>query len=119
MEEVGGSMSVGRGLNLQEEIPYAGQPKARRRGSQQHQETRLSVLPAEDGALPNSAVPQLDKDPNHPTMLVVPVPNADPGPPLQVVPRVEAAAEDPVGGGEEGDQEVEGTVEGEGPAGQR
>jgi len=44
-------------------------------------------------------------------MLVVPVPNADPGPPLQGVPR------DPVGGGEEGDWEVEGPVEGAGPPG--
>jgi len=40
----------------------------------------------------------------HPTMLVVPVPNADPGPPLQGVSRMEAAAEDPVGRGEEGDR---------------
>jgi len=49
------------------------------------------------------AVPQLDDKPAHPAMLVVPVPNADPGPPLQEVPRVEAAAGNPVGGGEEGD----------------
>jgi len=52
-------------------------------------------------------------------MLVVPVPNADPGPSLQRVPRVEVAAEDPVGGGEEGDWEVEGSVEGAGPSGGR
>jgi len=45
--------------------------------------------------------------------------NPDPGPPLQGVPRVEAATEGPVGGGEEGDREVEGPVEGEGPAGRR
>jgi len=48
-------------------------------------------------------------------MLVVRVPNADPGPPFQGVPRVEAAAEDPVGRGEEADWEVEGSVEGTGP----
>ena len=40
---------------------------------------------------------------------------SNPGPPLQGVTRVEAAAEDPVGGGEEGDREVERTVEGAGP----
>jgi len=34
-EEVGGGTLVGGGPNLQEEIPYAGQPKAQRRGSQQ------------------------------------------------------------------------------------
>jgi len=50
---------------------------------------------------------------------LVPVPNADPGPPLQGVPLVEAAAEDPVGGGEEGDWEMEGSVEGAGPTGRR
>jgi len=50
-------------------------------------------------------------------MLVVPIPDADPGPSFQGVPRVEAAAEDPVGGGEEGDWEVEGPVEGAGPPG--
>jgi len=32
---------------------------------------------------------------------------------------MEAAAEDPVGGGEEGDGEVEGPVEGAGPTGRR
>ena len=52
-------------------------------------------------------------------MLVVQVPNADPGPPLQGVPRAEAAAEDPVGGGEAGDWEVEGPVKGAGPHGGR
>jgi len=64
-------------------------------------------------------MPQLDKEPPHPAMLVVPVPNADPGPPLQGVLRMEAAAEDPVGGGEEGDGEVEGPVEVTGLTGQR
>ena len=38
-----------------------------------------------------------------PRMLVVPIPDADQGSPLQGVPRVEAVAEDPVGGGEGGD----------------
>ena len=52
-------------------------------------------------------------------MLVVPAPDPDPGTPLQGVPGVEAAAEDPVGGGEEGDQEVEGLVEDQGPPGGR
>jgi len=73
---------VGGGPNLQEEVPYAGQPKARRSGSQQYRESGLSGLPAEDGELPNGAVPQPDKGTNHPTMLVVPVSKAGPGPPL-------------------------------------
>jgi len=54
-----------------------------------------------------------------PAMLVVPVPDPDPGTPLQGVPGVEAVAEDPVGGGEEGDREVEGPVEDQGPPGGR
>jgi len=48
-------------------------------------------------------------------MLVVPVSDSDPGPPLQGVPRVEAAAEDPVGRGVQGDREVEESVESPGP----
>jgi len=80
---------------------------------------RLAVLPAQDGALPDRAIPQLDKEPPHPAMLVVPVPNADPGPPLQGVPGMETAAEDSVGGGKEGDGEVEGPVEGAGLTGRR
>jgi hypothetical protein len=41
-------------------------------------------------------------------MLVVPVPDPDPGAPPQGAPRVEGLAEDPVGGGAQGDREVEG-----------
>jgi len=52
-------------------------------------------------------------------VLVVPIPNSDPGPHLQGVPQLEAAAEDPAGGGEEGQGEVEGPVEGVGPTGRR
>jgi len=54
---------------------------------------------------------QLDEESAYPTMLVVPVSNADPGPPLQGVPRVEAAAEDSVSGGQEADGQVGGPVE--------
>ena len=100
--------------DLQKEVPHPGEPEAGQRGGQQLQEARLSVLPTQDGALPNRAASQLDDEPIHPTMLVVPSPDADPGPPLQGVPRVEAAAENPVGGGKEGDGEVEGPMEGEG-----
>jgi len=108
---------VGLGPNLQEEVLHAKQPKVQWRVGQQLQEDRLAVLPAEDGVLPNGAIPQLDKELTHPAMLVVPVPNADPGLPPQGVPRVEAVAEDSVGGGEEGDWEREGLVEDLRPAG--
>ena len=77
------------------------------------------VLLAEDGVLTNGAVAQLDKEPTNPAMLVAPVPNAEPGPPVQGVPRVEAAAEDPVDGSEEGDWKREGSVEGVGRTGRR
>ena len=110
---------MGWGPDLQVEIPAAQEPASRWHGSWEHQEACLAVLPAQDGALPVWAVPQLDDEPTHPAMLVVPVPNAEPGPPFQGVPRVEAAAEDPVGGGEEGGWEVEGPVEGAGPSGRR
>ena len=116
-EEVGGGAPVGWRPHLQEEVPHAKEPEARYRGGRQHQEARLTVLPDQDGALPDGAVPQLDKEAAHPTVLVVPVPGADAGAPLQGVFRVEGPAEDPLGGGEEGDREGEGQVEGPGPTG--
>jgi len=76
--EVGRGTPVGWGPNLQKEVLHAKQPKAQWCGSQKLQEDRLAVLPAEDGALPNGAVPQQDEEPTHPAMLVVPVPNTDP-----------------------------------------
>jgi len=66
-----------------------------------HTSTLQAILPDQDGTLSDWTLPPLDNEQDHPTMLVVPVPNSDPGPPLQGVPRVEAAAEDPVGRGEE------------------
>jgi len=50
-------------------------------------------------------------------MLVVPVPDPDPGTSIQGVPGVAAAAEGSVGGGEEGDREGEEPVEDQGPPG--
>jgi len=52
-------------------------------------------------------------------MLVVSMPEPDSGAPLQGVSGVEGPAEDPVGGGAEGDWEVEGLVEDPGPPGRR
>ena len=69
------------------------------------------------GGPPYCPLAEQDVEPIHPTVLVVPIPDADPRPPLQGAPGVKAAAEDPVGGGEEGDWEVEGPVEGTGPPG--
>jgi len=57
----------------------------------------------------------VDKESAHPSVLVVPVPDADPGALIQGVPRVEAPAEDPVGSGVEGDREGEEPVEDPGP----
>jgi len=50
-------------------------------------------------------------------VLVAQVPLANDRPPLQGVSGVEDAAEDPVGGGAEGDQEAEVRVDGPGPNG--
>ena len=52
-------------------------------------------------------------------MLVVPVSEPDSGAPLQGVSGVEDPAEDPVGGGAEGDWEVERPVKDPGPLGRR
>ena len=105
--------------DLQDEIPDAEKPEAGQHGIWEHQEACLAVLPDQDGALPVRAVPQLDEELAHPAMLVVPVPGSDPGAPLQGVSGVEGPAEDPVGGGAEGNWEGEGPVEGPRPPGRR
>ena len=68
-------------------------------------EACLAILPDQDGALSNRTVPQLDEEPAHPAMLVVPTPEPDPEASLQGVTGVEGPAKDPVGGGAEGDRE--------------
>jgi len=79
--------------------------------------TARFYIPDQDGALHVRAVPPLDEEPAHPAVLVVPVPNSDAGAPLQGVPGVEGPTGDPVGGGVEGDWEVEEPVEDPGPPG--
>jgi len=59
------------GPDLEDKIPNAKKPEAGRHGSWEHQEARLTVLPAQDGALPDRAVPQLDEEPAHPRVLVL------------------------------------------------
>jgi len=108
---------MGWGLDLQDEIPDAEKLQARWHGSWEHQEACLEVV--KDGALPDREVTLLDEERGRPAVLVVPIPDPDPGPPLQGVPRVEAAAEDLVGEGAEGDREMEGPVEDPGPPGRR
>jgi len=110
---------VGWRPDLQDEVPDAEMPEARRHGSWEHQEARLAVLPNQDGALPDRTVPQLDEESAHPAMLVVPIPELDSGAPIQGVTGVEGPAEDPVGGGAEGNWEGEGSVEDSRPPGGR
>jgi len=102
---------VGRRQDHQDQIPDAEEPEARWRGRWEYQETRLQVLTAEDGALSVRAVSQLNEEPVHPALLVVPVPQSDLGASAQGVPGVEGPAEDSVGRGAEEDREVEGYVE--------
>ena len=111
-EEVGGGTTVGGRPDLQKEVQDAGKPEAGRYGCWEHQETRLEVLPAEDGALPDGAVPALGKGATNSPVLVVSVPDTDEGPPPQGVSEVEGAAEGFVGGGVQGDREREAAVEG-------
>jgi len=118
-EEVGGGAPVGWRSDPQDEIPDVKKPEARQHGSWEHQEARLAVLPAQDRALSVRAVPQLDAEPAHPAMSVMPVPKPDSGAPLQGVSGVEGSAEDPVSGGAEGDWEVEGQMKDPGPPGGR
>ena len=71
----------------------------------------LEGLPAEVGPHTHRTVPSLGEGSALRIVLVVPEPHADKAPPLQGVLRVEGTAEDHVGGGEEGDWEVEEPVE--------
>jgi len=110
-EEVGGGAPVGWEPDLQTEEQDTEEPETRQHSCWEHQEACLAVLPGEDGALLNRTVPPLDEEPTHPPVLVVPVPVSDSGAPLQGVPGMKGPTEDPVGGGEEGDQEVQEPVE--------
>jgi len=97
--------------DLPEEIQDAEKPEAGRHGCWEHQEARLEVLSAEDGALSDRRIPALDEiTPNSP-VLVVPMPQAEERSPPVEVSEVEEGAEDPVGGGVQEDGEREGAVE--------
>ena len=67
--------------------------QSRRVGGWEHQEAHFEVLAVEDWSLPRRAVPTLGEESAHRPVLVVPMPDADPGSPLQRVSRVEAPAE--------------------------
>ena len=85
-EEVGGGVAVGWRSDLRGEIPDAEEPEAGWHDSWKHQDASLAGLPGKDGALPDRTVPALEKEPDHPAVLVVLVPNADPKSPLQGAP---------------------------------
>jgi len=88
---------MGGGLDLRERVRGAEQAGARRCGCGWFRGARLEVLPAEDRSLPHWAVPTLEEESAHRSVLVVSVPDTDTGSPLQCVPRVEGPVEDPVG----------------------
>ena len=97
--------------DLQEEVQNAEEPKARRHGCWERQEAGLEILSAEDGALPHWRVSALVEIPPNAAVLVVPVPQADKGPPPQEVPKMEGGAEGVMAEGRRGDGEREGAVE--------
>jgi len=115
-EEVGGSPTVGWWPDHQSQAQDAAPPAARQDGGWKFQEARLEVLPAEDRSLPHRAIPELDEEPAHRSMLVVPVQDANTGALPQGVLGVEGAAEDLVGGGQERDREGEEPLEDPGSA---
>jgi len=101
---VGRGKEVGWAPDLQEEVQDAGKPEAREHCCWKHQEARLAVLPAEDGALPYGPVPALDESSFDSPVLVVPVSHAEKGSPPQGVPKVERTTENSLEGGVEGDR---------------
>jgi len=114
---VGISMELGWRPGLQEDVQDARKRQARQRGHRKHQEARLKVLPGEDMARPHRTVPALDKGAPFRQVLVVPVPCANERLPVQGLSEMEAAAEDSVGGGAEGDGEGEEPLDDPGSAG--
>jgi hypothetical protein len=99
----------------QQEIQDAARAAARQGGGWKFHEARFEVLLAEDRSLPHWAISQLDEEPTHRLVLVVPVQDTNAGALLQGVPGVKVAAEDLVGGGQERDREVQESLEGAGP----
>ena len=98
----------GRTSKKKSKLPKSQRPDGTVAGSTKRIPT---VLPDQDGALPDGAVSQLNEKSGDPAMQVVPLPSPDSGAPLQGVPGVEGPAEDPVGEGAEGDAEEEEPVE--------
>jgi hypothetical protein len=74
---------------------------------------------SEGRTLPYRAIPPLDEESPHPSLLVVRERNTDTRQPLQGVCRVERPAEDSVDGGQKGNGEVEEPLEGPGHTGRR
>jgi len=97
--------------DLREEIQNAEEPEAGLHGGWDFQAACFKFLPAEDRSLPLQAIPQPDEESTHCPVLVVPTPDADPGPPFQGMPQVEFPAEDPVGRGAEGERKGETLVQ--------
>jgi len=97
--------------DLQEEIQNAEMPEAGWHGCWEHQQACLEVLSAEDGALSDRRISALDEITSNSPVLVVPMPQADKRSPLEEVSEVEGGAENPVGGGVQGDGKREGAVE--------
>jgi hypothetical protein len=109
------SPPLGGKPGFSQEVQDAARTAAEQDSSRKYQEARLEVLPTKDRPLPHRAVPELGEEPGHRPVLVVPVCDADKGAYLQELPRVGDAAEDPVGGGVEGDWEGEEPVQDPGP----
>jgi len=119
-EEVSGGAPAGWRPGLQDEVQDDEEPEAGRHGSWEYQEACPTVLLGENRPLPYHAVPTMGKEPAHPAVLVVPASDpdsGDSGAPHQGVSGVEGPTKDPVGGGVEGDREVEEQVEDPGPPG--
>ena len=97
--------------DLQDEMRNAEKSETGRHGCWQHQEAHLEILPAEDRERSHRTVPALGEGSPFRSVLVVPVPHANKGTPIQGVRGVTAATEDSVGGSTERDGEVEEPVE--------
>jgi len=78
---------VGGGPDLQDKVPEVRKSATRRHGGGELQEAFFLLLPATDRSLQYRAVPQLDEEPVHPSVVVVLEHDPDSRVPLQGVRR--------------------------------
>jgi len=106
-EEMGRSNELGRGANQQKKVQVAEEPAAEPNGGTSAKTPSGIFPPAQNGALPYRLIPEVDEERGWGGVLVVSIQDTDERASAQALQEMEAAAEDPVGGGKKGDRKRE------------